>query len=113
MKGHIKEIYNVTPFFDLPTGRSKILKFWKDIMKHIPAEHAHTTEISVDGNEDDDYRDIVISYWRPETKDEQETRENKEKYYAKHVEDRELKELARLQEKYGLKVSKNNSRRKP
>ncbi len=86
----------------------EFLTYAKSLVEKIPVEFRETAEIETDSGQEYErysedkrmYCDIVVSYWREETKAEVAIRNQEIK---KKEEDRkalELKELDRLQKKY-------------
>jgi hypothetical protein len=95
---------------DWPKQNAKeFMKWFEDQLKNVPAEYADKAFVQIDCGEyeDDDYRrevpTISISYIRPETQEEKEKREAKEKFMNEDLEKRQYQTWLELSKKFGQK----------
>lgn len=88
---------------EIPESPEDFLEFWRQKFDKIPPEYRSSGNIEMEAEQiyDVPYVKILVSYKRPENKEEEEYRKNKEKRIQDDIKEREIRELKRLKEKYG------------
>ena len=86
-----------------PENAISAIAWLQEKVDSIPAAFRADAKIEIEGvtSYDSGYAKITISYTRPETDEEESARENAENFCAEQQRQRELKQLAELQAKYG------------
>lgn len=104
-KVEVKVFHDMDMIYTIPEEPEEFLEFWKDKFKLIPEEFKDSGRISLEQNHgysDEIELEVTISYSRPETKEEINTRLKKVKDREHFTENQELCELVRLRKKYDL-----------
>lgn len=85
----------------VPENAVEFIAYWVAALSEVPYEYLKSANISIDTNlSDRDYYSLY--YERPETDEEEKSRVQHEEELTKRVEQQELNELKRLQEKYNV-----------
>lgn len=86
-----------------PENAISAIAWLQEKIDSIPAVFRANAKIEIDGVTcyDSGYAKITISYTRPETDEEESERQNAENLRAAQQRQRDLKQLAELQAKYG------------
>jgi len=106
MKKNIKVIVweSESCVYDLPTNPQKFLKWWVDKFNSIPEEYKESASINCDVSTyyDSPMFSVEIYYYRIETDDEEAIRLEIEKVHQKTIKSKELLQLKKLRDKYGV-----------
>ena len=87
-----------------PRGAVEFIAWFEEKINSIPEEFRRAAIVDLGAVESYDnsyYATIEIYYCRPETKEEERIRADKEQEYAKSLREKELKQLKELKRKYG------------
>lgn len=90
--------------YDLPDDLAGVIAFLQRKQNSIPEEYRASAEFSIEKEYeygDDCSIKVSVTYRRPETDEEQQTREREEQRRTDATAARELEQLARLKAKYG------------
>jgi len=89
---------------DIPKGINGFMTFWNRKISEIPVEFQDSTKIVIDA---DGWPDgcasikVKIYYYRPETDEERQYREERENLRTEATRQREIEQFERLRKKYG------------
>ena len=92
-----KRVIELIPSTKLPTSLEKFITFFEDKLKQIPEKNRESSKVWVPVS---DSEGVEIYYTRMETDTEAENRIKFFETNIAEIEERELKELARLKKKY-------------
>ena len=98
-------VYHNDVNYALPKDPKEFLEFWQSKLDLVPAKYKHTTKISVEaeGTYEGGAKLLVsVFYFRPETDEEEANRTRIEKERADSLEERELRQLEHLKNKYDV-----------
>ena len=86
--------------YKIPTSPVEFMQFWADKINIIPEEFINTATIEIDIEDDYGFQSLIleISYTRPETNQEYESRIFKERQMDDKLKQKELKLLKLLKE---------------
>ena len=96
------EVYSETSSY-IPEKVDEFMKFWQDKIALVPTAHRASAHIEVDAVGDYDgghCLEVVVSYWREETRKELADREKAKGMREKTLQRKERAEFHRLKEKY-------------
>ena len=103
-KNKIIEVYEESGCYDIPEKASEFMAFWQSKLDKIPAEFMDSARIEVEA---ESYYDcaslnVEISYARPESDSEMESREHQEKLIADRDKERKLAACNKLKQELAL-----------
>jgi len=103
MKREIKVTAYELNYDDIPEKPSEFFAFWKEKIQLVPEEYREVALIEIEAEEDYGSAMLAatVSYYRPETNQEEALREGREKTRVELNKQQELRQLEMLKKKYG------------
>jgi hypothetical protein len=98
------KVYEESGCYDIPEKASEFMAFWQSKLDKIPDEFIDSARIEVEANSyyDSVTLDVEITYVRPETDGEMETRECQEKQRADRDKKRKIEAYNKLKRELAL-----------